>query len=451
MTGLNGFVPPHNTDAEKSVIGAALQDGKALKKAVAGLRPDDFYSPENTEIFSTMVALNAGKSPVDVMTVGNLLAKRGTLKSTGGTAYLLDAYRFVPTVVNVDAYIGIVQDMSRRRRLIEASRKFMARIYGQVDEIDAAIGDMRAAMRFGLGNGKVTTASEVAAMTYDYLDKRSKGEVRALMTGISSLDNMTGGLLGGDLFVIGARPGVGKSALAMEIVLNVARKGGHVLVLSREMQAEQYGIRAGSRLCELNGTQLKNAEIGDQQWEQVGLAYDEFSQLPIEFLFSTRNVEELQAIAQERYDDKGLDLIVVDYMQLMGTAAKTDKRYQEVGAVSRGLKELATTLKVPVIALAQVKRPSDGKAAPCPMLQDLRESGDIEQDADTVMFLHRPDTLNDSDIPSNDVHVCTLIEQAGRQYLVAKIAKQRMGSLGTVGLDFDPAHMAIRPVDGRAA
>jgi replicative DNA helicase len=446
---LNRVVPPNSVDAERSVIGAMLQDAKAVSEALDSLTQAAFYTPEHREIFTAIADLHERKSPVDVMTVGEELSKRGTLEGVGGAAYLLEAYRYVPTTANVRSYIAIVKEKGRLRALITQCREAEQKCYSQMDDVDAIVEALRNSIR-GLDScvDNIVRASEVATSTYDYIERKANGEDKSLMTGVYDFDQMTGGLLGGDLLVIGARPGVGKSALGMEMALNAALSGKRVLVLSREMQTIQYGLRICSRESGIHGTQLKTGSLGDNQWEMLGESLQSFSRSKIGFLFKTRTVEELTTIAQREYDENGLDLILVDYLQLMGTKQEHDKRYQEVGAVSRGLKDLAMALQIPVAALAQVGRSA---AKQCPSLSDLRESGDIEQDADIVLFLHRPEDSSDMDIPTRDRLMYNAIINSGNQYLLGKFAKQRMGPIGVFGFSFDPARMRITCLDRRGA
>lgn len=445
-TDVYAAVPPHSADAEKTVIGAMMQDAKTAKMIIGKLCEDDFYMPQNRAVFAAAAELAIQRKPIDLLTVTDAMDRRGDLDIIG-REYLLQAILFVPTVINIGGAVDIVIDRSRRRTLIAASQEFQRGIAGMTGDLDELVAGMRGRMRSGRGENKLVSAAKVAEATFDYIAQRADGTLKTVKMGIASLDAAIGGLLGGDMLVMGARPGVGKSAVAMDVVLNVAKGGKRVLVVSREMQQEQYGIRVASRLSGINGRDLKTAELADQQWPMVGDAFSEFSQMGINFLFDVRNVEELASIAQEMYDNGGLDLIVVDYLQLMGTAAKSQQRYQEVGAVSRGLKELAMTLKVPLIALAQVKRAQEGRVALCPQLTDLRESGDIEQDADIVILLHHPESASDPSIPEMDLESYEQIEMQGRLYLVAKIAKQRMGVTGPVGLDFDPSIMAVRSLE----
>lgn len=441
------IAPPNSPDAERAVIGAMLSDKSVVDDATVKLRNSSFYLSEHREIFRAITTLHLNKKPVDVLTVSEELKRSGTLDGVGGQAYLIECYRYVPTTANSATYIEAVSEKWRLRTIIAQCRKAEQKCYAQMSDSDEIAETLRADIRdLNIGDDGFVEASEVATTTFDFIERKAKGEEQAIMTGIKDFDNMTGGLLGGDFLVIGARPAVGKSVVGMEIAENVAASGKHVVVCSREMQDIQYGIRAASRGSSIPGTQLKTGMIGDNQWEQLGDAMDAFAQKSIGFLFNTRNVEDLSAKVKRRYDKEGVDLVVVDYLQLMGTAQSVKERYLQVGIVSRGLKELATELKIPVVALAQVKR-SDVKR--CPVMDELRESGDIEQDADIIVLLHDPDDDSDASIPSCDKEIFNSIINMGRKYLLFNVDKQRMGATGKFGMDFDPPMMRLRSLDRR--
>jgi replicative DNA helicase len=449
---LSRLCPPNSIAAERTVIGAILQDDKATLSALGMLVVNDFYTPEHKEIFDAIHALKEQKQPIDIMTVSNELERRGTLSGIGDSAYLLSLCRQVPTTANARAYIDIVKDKSKLRMLIASCRKAEEACYTQADEIDAIAEELRGGLR-GLMAGKsggVVRAGEMASHTFEYIERKAKGDDSALLTGIDDLDRMTGGLMPGNLFIIGSRPSVGKSALAMDIALNVtknaAKEGKKVLFFSREMSEIEFGLRIISNLSGIDGATLKMGSLGDMQWEQLVTATEDLFNRDkrLAFEFQDNTIEKIRAKAQMEYDENGLDLIVVDYLQLVETALKKDARYEAVGAVSRGLKELAFSLKIPIIALAQVGRAADKR---CPTMAELRESGNIEQDADLILLLHRPEDAGDPEIPSYDKQAFMNITNRGLEYIVNKLAKQRSGARGTYGTAFDPAHMTIRKVD----
>ena len=434
-------VPPHSTDAERSVLGSMLQDGKATVVAFGELVKEDFYMAEHKEIYDAMQAMYRDKQPIDLMTVSNTLQRRGTLDGVGGSAYLLSACRYVPTTANVTAYIRIVAEKSKLRRLIAQCRQTEEQCYMQQEEIDVITENLRSGLR-GLehGDAGLLTMADVMSQTIDYLEKRAKGQLVGLKTGISTFDKITGGLMGGELCVIGARPGVGKSVYGMLAGL-IASQTSNVMFDSFEMPPVQLGLRMMANKTGIPMTDLRLAEnIGDMQWESIGDAANALAARKMRMDFTFPTVERIRAKAHQMKDEHGLDLLIVDYMQLIKTAAKSDNRVLEVGAISRTLKEIALTLSIPVIAMAQVNRNAANK---CPSLSELRESGSIEQDADLVLFLHEPEDPSDPDMPSGDKQHFLRITDAGRRYLLNVIAKQRNGVRAVFGTDFDPSLMTI--------
>lgn len=267
-----------------------------------------------------------------------------------------------------------------------------------------------------------------------------------ILTGIPDLDRLIFCLEPGDLAVIGARPAVGKSAFGMQIALNAARQGRHVLVCSREMRQMQYAHRIAAHLSGINSARLRRGALSQEEWGELAGCCGEMGRLPLAFTFDSATVEELRVQAQREKELGNLDLLVVDYLQILRTSARLQKRYEAVGHVSRALKDIALDLQVPVVAMAQVGRQTvnaGGERAPVmPDLSDLRESGNIEQDADIVIFLHHPTSGSDRSIPSYDTDTRGAIEaREGYQYIVVRVAKQRQGENGSFGVEFDAPHM----------
>ena len=436
--------PPNSKDAEISVLGAVLQDKRSAVNAFGELTGDDFYFAEHREIFSTLAEMHRKKQTIDIMTASDELYKRGTLEGVGGSAYLLSCCRYVPTTANSGAYVKIVKDKAMLRNIISKCREAETQCYTQGQETDEIIDVLRTDLRnIERGGGELSTLADVMSQTFDYIVRRSEGKMSALMTGIPALDRMTGGLMPGNLMIVGARPSVGKSVVGMDIAMNVC-KTKHVLVVSREMCDLEYGLRILSNGTLLSGSDLKVGNVGEQQWDTIVDAMNNLTHDRLKFDFRSTTIEKISTVAKIEHDKNTLDLIVVDYLQLVDTANKSGSRYIDVGAVSRGLKDLAGELRVPIIAMAQVGRGADKR---CPSKADLRESGNIEQDADIIVFLHEPEDADDPDIPALDLEAFANIVDQGRRYLIAKVDKQRMGAKGSFGIDFNPNTMTLVCVD----
>lgn len=435
-----------NADAERSVIGAMLQDADAVKLAAEALTAQDFADTANAMVFDAILALRADKTPVDTMTVSDKLQVLGTYDAAGGAAYLLATVRFVPSTANVRSYIAIVKAAAQRRNLDALLRNTRERLATTAEDISGIVDELRIKLR-GVdttdGGGDIVRAAQIAAEVFDVLDHRAKGEGSALKWGLPDLDAITGGIYKGELTIIGARPGVGKSALALEIALYAAQHGKRVLIDSREMASIQFGDRLVSRMADIDGLRIRTGKLKADDWQRVADASNQLAVLPLSFAFGAASIQALRRAVQKELDGKGLDLLIVDYLQLLTTELKTSSRYEAVGQISRGLKALTLDFGLPVIALAQVKR-SGQRAATMPILDDLRESGDLEQDADNVIFLHHPDTSGDKTVPDRDKQLYTMLEARGHKYTLLQVAKARQGKLFTFALDFDPSRMSFR-------
>lgn len=444
------MIAMYNHDSERYLIGALLQDAD-LQRELSTLPDDLMHDPQHETIFATMKAMQREKQPIEILSVNNRLTALG--KQIQGGGYLLECWRYCPTTANIGHYTAELKRLCAMRSAYRLANTFCHKLTDGED-LAACVDDLRTKLReANQPKGRLMRMNDVALAAFDYVDKKHKGQIVGLQTGFPDYDRFTGGLFAGELTILGARPAVGKSALGMEIGLNVARRGKRVLVCSREMNELQYGIRLASNLSGLNGMTLKNGSLGDNQWEPLHVAMNDMAALPISFTFDTFAIEDLHSLVQHEVDTNGLDLLVVDYLQLMGTLQKSEKRYLEVGAVSRGLKTMAMEFRIPIIALAQVGRPKDGKggsrAAVCPVMSELRESGNIEQDADTIAFLHHPEAESDPDIIERDKATRALLESHDKQYVVLKFDKQRMGPKGSFGMCFDPARMRFTCLERR--
>jgi replicative DNA helicase len=406
------------------VLGAMLIDRQACE--TVALKPDDFYDPTNAEIFTVMRGLIDANAPVDFVTLSTELSKTQRLDAVGGYEYLAHLSTFIPSSANVDYYTGLVLEASRLRGIIQTANNLAMQAYDGESSADAlAEGGIQLLSQLALGSTASQNRSigQVAADTYGYLEDVHAGKVQPMQIGMPSFDAITGGFHKGELTVLGARPGVGKSAWAMHVADKLARKGFKVLFFSREMADIQYGMRALSRESGVSSATMRNGRLQDAQWLAVADAAASIYTLPLYINNRAARPSEIAQACREMRHKIGLDLVVVDYLQLVEPDGRHENRVQAVAEVSRAMKML-TFDNVAVLALSQLSRPPKGSTAR-PTMQDLRESGAIEQDADNILLQHMPEEQ-----PNPEV-----------RRIEMQVAKQRMGDLGTIKLAFRPAQM----------
>ncbi|MBQ7519396.1 MAG: replicative DNA helicase [Clostridia bacterium] len=422
-------VPPHSTEAERSVLGAMLQNGGAVSSAVEMLTGDDFYVPAHREIFDAAKALSLSHSAVDLVTMDAELSRRGTLPGVGGIEYLIELTTFVPTAANVKDYIRIVSEKSTLRRLIQASGEISQMSYAQDQELPQVLSQAEKKI-FDIvmrrdGGEELQHIREVLERTYEQMEElaRLKGGVSGVPTGFFGLDNLLTGLHGGELVLIGARPSMGKTSFAINIASHAARKGKKVAVFSLEMPREQIAMRILCGDARINMQSVRKGLLRDEDWIKLARSLAPLASSDM-YIDDTSGLTpgQLRSRCRRMMMEHGLDMIIVDYLQLMGSDSRAESRQVEVSEISRSLKAIAQELKVPLVACAQLSRANEKRSSGNmrPMLSDLRDSGSIEQDADVVMFLHREAYYNPDTEKKN---IAELI-----------IAKQRNGPLGTVEL-----------------
>lgn len=419
--------------AEKSVIGSLLADA-SCQRLLDELTPEDFTRPEYGAVWRAAGALRARMEPVDMQTVVSELG------DTISPALMLDAIRYTPTTANVDSYAAIVRERSRRREvrsICEAVTQALG-TDGADDAVDMAMDRLRGMM----GGGNTTISfGEVAAKTYDLLEAISRGEIRSIPTPLADLNIMlSGGLRRGEMTVLAAYTGQGKSALAQEIARHAARKGFRVLLVSGEMSAEQYGIRAFASITGIDsGSMLQAKNLKPTQWEALTDAVQEMSRLPIRF---TDRADTVEDVRREARSMQKLDLLVVDYLQILETKQTYPTDNSRVAHISRVLKGISRALQIPVLALSQFNRPPKGVERR-PTLRDLRDSGSIEQDADNVWLMWQPSSGDDPDIPPEYTGWYEAARDMGDRFLLLDVAKQRMENVGVIGIGFSPRRMAF--------
>lgn len=431
----------YNIDAERSVL-TIFSLGK-FDKFVGDLEPQDFYDPEHRQLFTAMKAL-----VLDHKTV-NLPAVAESLTRLYGTDDL--AIKFM-TIINetqrtqvngeftLKQNIEILKSQTMRRALYAIVSEARDDLLDGTNDTQNVLEKTRQSLRDMVTTGHTwKPMSEVLMSTFSQLERRAKGEEKSIPSGIPLLDRFTAGIHKGELTVIGARPAVGKSALGAHMALCAARAGYKVAICSREMSDVQYGTRVLARTAEIRNHALRNGSFSDEEWAQITDAMMLHGSLPVEFMFSTRYIEDLRMEVQKKVDGDGLDLLVVDYMQLMQSKQRFQKDFERIAYVSKTLKDMTIDLNIAIIALAQVGRAAQGDM---PTMAELRGSGDIEQDADNIIFMHKPEP-GDQYIHPEDRDKLAGWEMMQMRYIALNLAKQRQGDIGTVHLIFNPAKMTF--------
>ena len=417
---------PHSVEAEQAVLGSMLIDARCVPEVIDQLRSDDFYVRQNREIYDTIYSMFNYSLTIDPVTVLEHMKQNGVYDENTSRGYLLQLMDTTPTAANVVEYIGILKDKTLLRRVAEAAGDLTALIQqgtetGQ-DILEAA--EQRIyAIRQGRAARGLIPISNVLIDVYDRLTELAASEsaIPGLSTGLTDLDRAISGLNKSDLILLAARPGMGKTSMALNILLEAGKKSGkNVAFFSLEMSREQLALRLISSECFVDNKKLVTGKLTEEDWEKVAVAADSLNRSRI-FIDDDSSVSVADISAKCRRMDN-LGLVIIDYLQLMsGSGGKnSDNRQQEISEISRSLKALARELNVPVIALSQLSRACESRQDHRPMLSDLRESGAIEQDADVVMFIYRDEYYNKDSEYKKQAEII--------------IAKQRNGPVGTVHL-----------------
>jgi replicative DNA helicase len=438
-------VPPHNLDAEKSLLGAMLLTLDATGIGLTKVKTADFYRPAHQRIFDAMAALFAKGEPCDVVTLAARLESTGELEQVGGKPYLLDIVNTVPLASNVGMYAEIVKRMSMLRRLIVAATHIAALGYEAPDDIDEVVEEAERQV-FAVTNERVESAfrpiEELMADGWKKLEELydRQEHLTGVPTGWDELDKLLAGLHRGDLIVLAARPSVGKTAFALNMAVNAAKKGHPVGVFSLEMSAEQLVMRILSSESKVDGQKLRTGRLSDGDWTPLMNAMGRLDQCDLQVDDTAAlSIMELRAKARRMFRGKSSGLLIVDYLQLMQPQkSRSENRQVEIAEISRGLKILAKELDIPVVALSQLSRAVEQRADKRPMLSDLRESGAIEQDADVVMFIHR-DTYKRDDAGDDDGGRGSHVPPKGIAEII--VAKHRNGPTDTVQLIYHESFM----------
>ncbi len=348
----------------------------------------------------------------------------------------------------VESHGRILKELTARRQAINLIGAIGEELKDPSNDVNGIVDELRTrSSEILVGGHTWETMGDVMMKTFEHIEKRVKGEIKSITSGISNLDTVIGGFFGGELTVIGARPAVGKSIFGMNVALAAAKQGYKVGIISREMTDIQYGQRIMAYASGVDGSKIRKAEIEYEDWGAMATALGEMAALQIEFLFTVRTVDELRAEIQRKYNRGEIDLLIVDYLQLMDAAQKFDADRLRVGYISKALKDIATDFKIPVVALAQVKRYAGGARAKMPTLEDLKDSGSIEQDADNVIFLHNPYDETDDFVDPRDREYFKGYVQQGYTYQCLGVAKQRQGVTGVCCVLFNKYKMRYFCID----
>lgn len=438
-----GKVPPQNLDAEKSLLGAVLIDEETLADISEHVTPKDFYEKAHAIIYSAMMRLYERHKPVDLLTLTDELKKKDELEAIGGSAYLTELTNYVPTAAHAETYAEMVAQKAIRRRLIRASAEISELGFDE-DTTTQELLEKAEAELFSVSDQSLkqdlVSLESILTESFDRMEElhRNKGSLRGVRTGYRDLDAMTAGLQRSDLIVLAARPAMGKTTLVTNLAYNVATVAKQpVLFFSLEMSKEQLVDRMLADASGVDAWNIRTGNLSDEDFSKLSEAMGEMAEAPI-YIDDTPglSVLEMRTKARRAAHEAPLGLIIVDYLQLMQAAGRTDgNRVQEVSEISRGLKLIARELNVPVIGLSQLSRSVESRSPQIPQLADLRESGSIEQDADIVMFIYREAYYN----PETD-----------RQNITDLIlAKHRNGPTGRIELYFHPERLRFMSLDKR--
>ena len=438
-----GKVPPHDIEAEQAILGCMLTDRDSVISAIEVLKADAFYREDNKAIYSAILSLYAKSEPIDIITVKAELIENGNFERVGGLEYLASLPERVPTTSNVEKYIKIVDEKAMLRSLINSANELVALGYDETEDVDRIM-DMAEKKIFDLSQKKnskgYTSIKDVLVESFAKLEElyNQKGKLSGTSTGFADLDLKTSGLHDSDLIIVAARPAMGKSAFAINLATNVALQANKgVAIFNLEMSKEQVGNRILCSEAMVDSNKIRTGQVEDDDWVKLASTLGRLSEAPI-YIDDTAGISimEIRAKCRKLKIEKDIGLVVIDYLQLIqGSGNRNSSREQEISEISRSLKILAKELNIPVIALSQLSRGVEKRDDKRPMLSDLRESGEIEQDADIVIFLYRDDYYNED---SEKKNVAELI-----------LAKHRGGSTGTVDLAWLPSYTKFANLERR--
>ncbi len=442
MSKVKVKLPPQDLEAERSVLGALLIDKNAILKVADIIEPSDFYHPHNQQIYECILELFERNEPIDILTVSSRLKEKKNLTKVGGVDYLTELVSAVPTSAHISHYANIVRENRVRRDLIRASSEINERALEHddfeslLDEVEEKVFNISSRSKVQ----KFVHIKDELPAAYERLEKLHRGEgeaLRGIPTQFHALDSLLSGLQKSDLIIVGARPSYGKTAFVLDISRQAALEGNSVGIFSLEMSRDQVIDRIIAAQAQIPLWRLRTGRLSeDMDFALVQQALDEISKTRL-FIDDTPspNILQMRSMARRLQVEQGLDLLVIDYLQLIRPRTNSESMVQQVTEISRGLKSLARELNIPIIAVSQLSRAVDQREGKIPRLSDLRESGSLEQDSDVVLFIYRKDRALE-DVREEEQNIVEII-----------IAKHRNGPLGTVKLRFDPEKVSFRNID----
>jgi len=433
-------LPPQNIDAEQCLLGCLMLDKDAIVKVVDTIRPDDFYKGIHQDIYQVMFDLYEKSEPIDIVSVSAKLKERSRLEDIGGSVYLTSLINSVPTATHVANYAKIVREKKILRDLISVSEEIGLSALEESEDVDNLL-DKAEKTVFEIGQRALTQTficiKDILPETFERLDALSKnhGTLRGIPTGFKDIDNKLSGLQKSDLVILAARPGMGKTSLALDIARNVAVKANlPVGIFSLEMGRDQLADRLISSTGNIDAWHLRTGQLKDDDFSRIQHAMGSLSDAPLYINDAgSMNIMQIRAMARRLQSSKGLSLLIVDYLQLMQPMNRFANPVQQVTENSRALKILAKELNVPVLVLSQLSRAVESRVPAIPRLADLRESGAIEQDADIVMFIYRDEVYNENTL------------KPGIAQLI--VEKHRNGATGSIELYFEKNKASFRDLD----
>jgi replicative DNA helicase len=437
-------IPPHSPEAERATLGSLILDKDSIIKIADFLKPEDFYFDQHIAIYQAILDLFGRRMPIDIKILITYLEDHGKLDTAGGTSYIAQLTMEVPTATHIVQYALIVKNKSTLRRLITAGDKIMALGYDEGAELDSSLEEAEKTL-FSVSQtfvkDKFIHIKDILSQTYEKIsdlhDPDLKDKYIGLPTGFKALDNVLSGMQPSDLVIIAARPAMGKTAFALNIAQHVARHDRSVGMISLEMSKEQLVERMFCALLGVDSWKMRTGKLSDEDFARIGNVMDDLNQTKIFIDDSSVNgIVEMRTKARRLKAQHGLDLLIVDYLQMMSIGGKSSyqfNRVQEISEITRALKNLARELHIPVIALSQLSRAVEGRPSKIPQLSDLRESGSIEQDADIVLMMYREDYYE---------------EDTDRKGITdIYIRKHRNGPTGHVELMFERAKMKFLDIE----
>ncbi|MBP7898826.1 MAG: replicative DNA helicase [Candidatus Gracilibacteria bacterium] len=441
MSAPFGKIPPHSLDAERSILGALFVDKEAIIKVSDILTADDFYHDIHSILYRSVMELYDKRMPIDVVTLSNYLEDRKLLDTIGGVSFIAELSTENFTSSHVVQYALIVKEKSILRKLIKAGDTIMSLGYSETAAIEELLEKAEKSL-FGVSQtflkDKFVHVRDILTQTFEKIsnlhDPEAKQKYRGVPTGFTDMDNLLSGFQPSDLVIMAARPSMGKTALALNLAQNAAKRGFGVGVVSLEMSKEQLVERMFCSLLQVDSWKLRTGKLTDEDFARIGGVMDELNSMKI-FIDDTSgsSIAELRAKARRLQMEHGLDMLIVDYLQLMSMGGNNANRVQEISEISRALKHLARELHIPVVVLSQLSRAVESRPVKIPQLSDLRESGAIEQDADVVMMLYREDYYEE--------------DSQRKGMLDVYVKKHRNGPTGKIELMFKKEQMRFITVE----